>query len=204
MALRSLDEINREFMLEVLNKTTPPVKRPLRKKRGILSVSSNILFFLAIFVILIAIFTSGSGDGAPKEFLGYYYHVAKTSSIENEVQSGALILAYEPNPQTLKVGDNITFIRGGAAAVTYKIVKIEENYDNNGARRFTTKGISNYPDIEIIYEPDIVGKAILVIPVAGAFISALDEDIFLVFIISGLLLLLSFFLRFLFYKTRRN
>jgi len=83
-----------------------------------------------------------------------------------------------------------------STSMTHKIVGIYENYDSSGARGFQTKGVNNTnPDRDIVYEANVVGKVIFILPVIGMVLSYLNENIFLMFIIFGLCVLLSFFLR---------
>jgi len=182
-------------------------KKNKKKQRGILSLISDLLFYLAICTVLLAVLTSvpGNGNGAPRMFMGYSYFTVLTPSMQNEIPKGSFILVKETKSQDLNIGDNITFMKDANNSVTHKIVDIYENYENSGARGFQTKGVNNLnPDKNIVYEANVIGKVILVLPAVGAAISYIRANIYIVFIFFGLCILLSFLLRGLFANISKS
>ena len=178
-----------------------------KEKRSIFALVSDMLFYLAILMVLFSALTyaPGNGNGSPRMFLGYSYFTVLTPSMQDEIPKGSFILVKETDPRELNIGDNITFMKDANTSVTHKIADIYENYENSGARGFQTKGVNNVnPDRDIVYESNIVGKVILVIPAAGAVISYLRAHIYIVFIIFGLCVILSFLLRGLFTRYSGN
>ena len=212
MAVKSLEDLNREFMLECIlryqSEPDKPLKLKEKKQSKVTDASpkkpkfvliSDILFYLAILVILISALPSSNG-GAPRPIMGYSYFTVLTSSMQGEIPKGSFILVRQTDPQKLKTGDNITYMLNWNTSVTHKIVSIYENYKNSGARGFQTKGINNAsPDDEIVYEKNVVGKVALVLPVVGAVISFLGANIYIVFIFFGLCVIFSFVFRFVFH-----
>jgi len=223
--IKTLDEIIQEFqaerraktgasetadfrtgtaLKEIFGQPAEPDKQAEKKKRGIVAVISDILFYLAILTVLVSVLTSGQ-NGAPKMFMGYSYFTVLTSSMHDEIPRGSFIIVHKTDPRKLNTGDNITYMRDASTSVTHKINKIYENYRNSGTRGFQTKGVNNAePDREIVYEANIVGKVILAIPGAGAVISALRADIYIVFIIFILCVILSFLIRILFANPKKK
>ena len=156
--------------------------RTAARKRGAYAIISGVLISLAILLVLFSALTSSS----------YAFFTVLTSSMHDEIPKGSLILTHKVDPQDLKAGDNITFMRDWRTSVTHKIMNIYENYQNDGARGFRTKGVNNAsPDEEIVHEDYIVGKVVLSIPAIGAAMSYLGENIYIVLIIFGLCLALS-------------
>ena len=200
MALKSLEELNRGFMSESLQKTEAsvpanPPKREHRKKRGPLTVISIILLCLTISMALLSAFLP-HGDETPKAVAGYYYFTVLTSSMQDELPKDSLILVKQAHPQSLKIGDNITYMRDGGVSVTHKIIDIYEDYRDGGARGFQTKGTNSAaPDKDIIDEANVVGKVVFSIPAIGAAMSYLRENIYTALIILLLLTGLLFFVR---------
>ena len=217
--IKSLSELNREFQMEIVElPKTPEIfetseifenpaenkKKTQKKKRGMFALISDILFYLAIFMVLFAVLTSspGNNNGTVRTFMGYSYFTVLTPSMQDEIPKGSFILVKKTEPQELNTGDNITFMKDANTSVTHKITNIYENYENSGAKGFQTKGVNNAdPDKDIVYEANIVGKVIFVIPGMGAAISYLKTNIYIIFIIFGLCILLSFLLRLLFGKS---
>ena len=214
--IKPLSELNREFQSELSEITEMTETSELsemteiteitveKKKRSIFALISDMLFYLAIFMVLVAILTSapGNNNGKVRMFMGYSYFTVLSPSMQDEIPKGSFILVKKTDPKELKIGDNITFMKDANNSITHKITEIYENYENSGATAFQTKGVNNAnPDKDIVYEANIVGKVVFVIPGAGAAISSLRENIYIVFIIFGLCILLSFLLRGLFGKT---
>ena len=166
------------------------------------------LFYTAIFTVLLAVVLSEPKGALPKMFMGYSVFVVLTSSMQGEISEGSLILVKQTDPQELKTGDNITFIKNETKTVTHKITDIYENYENSGSRGFQTKGVNNAtnpkPDKDIVLASKVAGKVIFVLPGAGAAINNLKGNITVLFIIFGACVLMSFVIRGLPFKSHRQ
>jgi len=182
-----------------------PQQKSLKKKRGLFTAISDMLFSLAVIMILFIVLVPGSNDGTPKTIFNYSYFTVVSPSMQDEIPQGSFILVKNIDPLALTTGDNITYMADRSTSVTHKIVGIYENYDNSGTRGFQTQGVNNpNPDSEIVYEANIVGKVIFVLPAAGVVLSYLNENVFLIFILFGLCVLFSFFLRGVFAKSAKR
>ena len=174
-------------------KETQPERR---KAYSLLATISDALFSLAIVMILVVALFPGPDGTAPKRILNYSYFTVMTPSMQDEIPQGSLILVKKIDPLKLKEGDNITFLAEHGTSVTHKIVGIHENFGHSGARGFQTQGVNNAnPDGEIVYEANVIGKVVLVLPLVGKILSGIGENFFLLFLIFSLCILLSFFLR---------
>jgi len=172
------------------------LSRSEKKLRSPIAILSDLLFFLAIGAILLSALGFSSRSGAPKMFLGYSYFTVLTSSMQSEIPKASFILVRHIDPQQIKVGDVVTYMLDANTSVTHKVINIYDNYNNSGARGFQTKGVNNPdPDKDIVYAANIVGKVIFSVPVAGAVISYLAANLYLVFILFGLCMVISFSIR---------
>ena len=199
----NIDELIRIF--DEQHESDNNTAKPKKKQKGIFALISDIMFYLAIVIVMFSFITSGPKDGGPRMFMGYSYFTVLTGSMQDEIPKGSFILVHTTDPQKLKVGDNITYMLNANTTVTHKIMNIYENYENSGARGFQTKGVNNpNPDENIVFEANVVGKVIFHVPMAGAIISSLRENIFVVFIIFGLCIALSFLIRILFAKPKKQ
>ncbi|MDO8615544.1 MAG: signal peptidase I [Dehalococcoidia bacterium] len=101
---------------------------------------------------------------------GYRATVITGGSMQPSIGLGALVVSHPVSPDSLHVGDVITFRRPEAATdVTHRIVGIEQV---NGASSFTTKGDANAsPDPNAIHFTSDVHRAVLTVPYAGYVIS---------------------------------
>jgi len=202
MPFKSLEEFNRDFLLEYqsVEPEAPqePQKRQMRTQgsRDAHAFISDILFYLAVAIVLFTFMTSNLGSGPPRMILGYSYFTVLTSSMQDEIPKGAFILVHKTDPSSLKVGDNITYMRDRSTSVTHKIVGIIDNYDNSGTEGFQTKGVNNSnPDKDIVFAANVVGKVVLVLPGLGAAIYGLRANLHILFIMFALCVILSFTLR---------
>lgn len=188
MKLKTLQEINNDFMSAKRNQKAEPKK--------IYAVIASIMFYLAVFLIFIMVLTFDAGDASSQSLFGYSYFTVVSGSMEDEIPNGSVIFVKSTDPQDLNVDDNITFIRDKHTTVTHKVINIYEDYDGNGARGFQTKGVNNInPDKDAVNEEDVIGKVTIVIPGAGKAIAFINERSYIIFIILGLWLIISFGLR---------
>ena len=174
-----------------------------KKKRTAFAVLADMLFYLAIIAIFFTLLSPGTDSGRPRSILGYSYFTVVSNSMKDEIPKGSFVLVRETPPHELMEGDNITFMRGRYDPVTHQIIAIYENYDSSGARGFVTMGTNNlHPDDDIVYEANVIGKVVLVIPNLGAAITYLGANIHIVFIFLAICILASFGIRGVFAKSR--
>ena len=178
MNIKTLQEINREF-LSVNQRQT----RNKRLKR-VLVFLMDTAFFLAVFLILILLFTVATETGRYRSFLGYSLFTVTGNSMNGEIPRNSLILVKSISVHDLMVGDNITFVKDRYTVLAHKIIEIHEDYGNG--RGFQTKGINNaFPDSHIVNEGDVIGKVIRVYPGIGAAVFFLSKKLPIILIILG-------------------
>jgi len=176
-----------------------------KKTTAIFTFVSNAIFYLAVVLILLTVLTTGADAGVPKTIFGYSYYTVLSQSMQDEIPKGSFILVKSVNPQVIKAGDTITYMRDRNTSVTHKVVDIYENYNNSGSRGFQTMGVNNSaPDADIVRETSVVGKVVFVLPAVGAIMSSLAANVYLVFIIFGLCVVISFCLRGVFTKPSKK
>lgn len=103
---------------------------------------------LVILVVLCAIFLMGS------RLMGYQVFTIISGSMEPEYNVGDLIYVKKVDPQTIKVGDDITFILNEDLVVaTHRVVRIDaEN------QHFYTKGLANeIEDSDPVHFNNVIG-----------------------------------------------
>ena len=122
--------------------------------------------------------------------LRYQTYVVQSGSMEPAIHVGSVIVATAVDPNSLKTGDIITFIRpGDQESITHRIVGI--NGGPNG-RTFVTQGDANgTPDQGEIRFDRLAGKVQFSIPYIGyafGFIGS-QQMRFLFIVVPGMLLL---------------
>ena len=165
---------------------TPDAARPRKAKTSSFISTSSIMLYLVVLVFLFAAITSQNHS---------FFNVT-TSSMHDEIPKGSMILVRRTDPQSLEVGDNITFMREWDTSVTHKIVHIYEDFPISGARGFQTKGNNNAnPDSLVVREENLIGKVVFTLPGIGTAVSLLAENIYIVYTIFVLFLALTITLR---------
>ena len=112
-------------------------------------------------MIVAALFVRTTSDGAPRSLAGYSGMIVLTESMQSEIPKGSLVIAQQVDPETLQIGDDITYMANQTTSVTHRIVGINENYENTGQRAFQTQGIMNdQPDSQPVPAVNVVGKVV--------------------------------------------
>ena len=136
-----------------------------------------VLIILSI-IISISSFTAKANNGVPDLF-GYTPFSVQTDSMQPEFSKGDYIFVEECDPNSLQVGDIVTYhtlIEGNRAINTHRIVEI---IDEDGMLQFRTQGDNNpEPDQLLLAPGDVVGKYNgTKIPVLGSVIDFLSTQL---------------------------
>ena len=126
----------------------------------------KVLFFILICLYLAFIIIQNvSGN---RSVFGYRMFDIASSSMSGVYEVHDVILVKDFDTNKLKVGDDIVYNgeRAGldGKLVTHRIVKIEEN-EKAGGRLFTTKGVKNDIEDPAIYDDQVLGKVVGIVPV---------------------------------------
>jgi signal peptidase I len=121
-----------------------------------------VLVIVCAVSILLSVLLTGSGQ-APS-ILGYSMFRVTTSSMEPTIAADSLIIVRQTEPESLQVGDIISFYSRDPAldgmVNTHRIVEIEQDGDS---WLYTTKGdANNVNDQYTTQEEDIVGTVIFI------------------------------------------
>ena len=128
------------------------------KTRKLLKVISNAL---VIVVVVLAILLHGL------QFVGLKPYSVLSGSMQSVYPTGSLLYTKDVNPETLEVGDVITFKMAGGTLCTHRIIEIVPDEDNPNIVRFRTKGDENDTADPLVDCDRVVGKAVFCIPLLG-------------------------------------
>lgn len=170
----------------------PAVKqRSIGKK--LWRVVSNLLFYGALLLAILAALVYGTGPGEVKDLLGYSYFTVMTPSMQSSIPQGSLIITRRTEPADLAVGDVITFFSSdGSNTVTHRIIEII----SGGELQFRTKGDDNpTPDSTPIAAGRVVGKVLFHVKHLGSVMLALQNNLIWVLALFFLAIALSFTLQ---------
>lgn len=145
-----------------------PVKT--KKPGNIIILAITILICIVLVPILIANLTiivkSFTRPDEVPGFLGYKPFIVLSGSMEPVFDLGDLVLVRETQPESLQVGDIISF-REGESVITHRVKEIIEE---EGQRKFVTKGDNNNVEDRIaVTENKLEGRYLFKVSGLGNF-----------------------------------
>ena len=131
---------------------------PEKAKKVLNSIST----VLVVLVVIIAIFLMGS------RLVGLQVYHVVSPSMEPTYSAGDLLYVKTVDPDSIQIGDPITFVLNEDLVVaTHRVVDIDREN-----RQFTTKGDANKTaDAAPVHFNNLVGKPVFAIPLLG-YVSA--------------------------------
>jgi len=122
---------------------------------GVLVYSLMALAVVAVFLF------NGSGEGVPRDLFGFSAMRVLTRSMQSEIPQHSLIVTRRVDPNSLQVGDDITFFLDETTVVTHRIVTVYYDHEGSGERAFQTQGIENrMPDHQLVIPDNIIGRVV--------------------------------------------
>lgn len=149
-----------------------PEKRPQRHRKW-----GDILFYGVLLVVVVVVLVwKGNTTSSVRTFAGFSAFTVLSGSMEKEIPKGSLILVRQVDPNTLQVGDDITYMKDAETTITHRIVEIIEDDPQTGQRFFRTQGIMNAePDQELVAAVNVVGKVVFHSYAAGQVASVVSR-----------------------------
>lgn len=152
-------------------------KRAVRRYWGVFStIMVAIIFVFAVILVGLRLF-------------GYSLYTVMSGSMEPEYHVGSLIYVKSIDTNELKEGDVITFVADeNNTIVTHRIEKI---VNENGTRKFQTKGDANEAaDAKLVHNKNVLGVPTFQIPILGylAFYIQRPPGIYIALVAGTLLL----------------
>ena len=142
--------------------SAPPPKKQHRRRRSGLPA---IILCLALFAfsVVISLFGTGDSTDAPVDILGFSAMTVLSRSMQDYIPQNSLIITRNVDPDTIEVGDDITYLTGEdvTVTITHRVIYIYDDYQGTGLPGFQTQGTNNTrPDPDIIYAQQVVGMVI--------------------------------------------
>ena len=134
----------------------------MQKAKKFKKVWDTVTTVLVVLVVIFAIFLMGS------RLVGLQVFHVISPSMEPAYSEGDLLYVKEVDPDSVKVGDPITFVLNEDLVVaTHRVVAIDSE-----ARQFTTKGDANKTaDAAPVHFNNLIGIPVFAIPLLG-YVSA--------------------------------
>ena len=126
---------------------------------------------------------------------GFKVYGVLTGSMEPAYPTGSLIYVRDVDPNTLRIGDVITFSLSPNVIATHRIVDIVADENNPNMRRFQTKGdANNSVDASLVNPTHIIGKVAFSVPYLGDIANYIQNPpgTYVAILVSGVLIFLVF------------
>ncbi len=122
-----------------------------------------IVLTIAALVLAFSLVQSKVRGGEPS-VLGCRMYIVLSGSMSPAIETGSLVVVKPAAPESIRVGDIITFGGGGSSVTTHRVTAVE----NEGGLSFRTKGDANEVEDPLPVSADrLVGKVVFSIPYAG-------------------------------------
>lgn len=149
--------------------------------------ASNFLFYFSIVIVIYVgyIYVNNQKESVPPQsVLGYAPMTVLTKSMDSVIPKNSLILSKSVDPNTIEIGDDITFLLEDNSTITHRVIGIYENYEGSRQRGFETQGVDNpMPDKDIVYEKNMIGKVVFHSLLLGQLLIFIRKHIIIVFIL---------------------
>lgn len=166
-------------------------RRPARFPAAAIRIAGNLLFAVLLLFLTGAVLflIQGKFSGEAPSLFGYQIYAVLSGSMSPAFDTGSVVFVRPVDPQTIEVGDVITFTGGGDHLTTHRVVDID---DSEGIV-FTTRGdANNVNDPNPVPVERLVGRVCGAAPYLGymmGFVRTRQGLIILVFIPAVLIIL---------------
>jgi len=162
-----------------------------------------VYYVLLALLVAVTVMFHGADEETPRHYFGFTGMVVLTRSMQNTLPQGSFVLVRNVDPNTLQVGDDITFLHSETAVITHRIVGIEEDFADTGGRAFITQGTANPArDQQPVLAINVVGRVVFNNMFVGQLFTFVQNNLLLCVILLVLLYGLFFGLRLLFSTMR--
>lgn len=159
-------EMIAEMKRELAEASKPENVSKQRKKR-VFKILGNLLFAVLLLSLLFVLYQviMVKRTGNVPSLLGYRLYNIETESMHPTFPVGTIILARSPkNPDSLKVGDVVTFINLDGDRVTHRIVRVSNTTEGKVAYRTKGDNPANSIDKDLLTTDRVEAVFILKVP----------------------------------------
>lgn len=177
-----------------------------KKKKKFFWVGEIIFYSILICIILGAFLIKSNSGGRPTSFAGYSMFTVLTGSMQSEIPKGSLVITKNVDPETLKIGDDITYMANSTTTITHRIITIVEKYQETGKRAFETQGIMNSkPDKNLVPASNVVGKVVFHSKFLGDMATFIGKNwLFIIFVFAVIVIVCTVLKKVLNEETPKN
>ncbi len=154
-------------MKRELEEASKPENVSRSRKKRVFKVLGDLLFVVILLSLLFILYQviSVKRTGNIPNFMGYRLYRIETESMSPTFPVGSIILARSPSdPNSLKVGDVVTFINLDGDRVTHRIVRVSNTTDGKVAYRTKGDNPANSMDNDLLTTDRIEAVFIFKVP----------------------------------------
>lgn len=141
------------------------------------SLAGDLLFYGFLVALVVVTVRQLTSSGAPKRIAGYSAAVVLSGSMQDVIPKDSLIITRQVDPNSLSIGDDITYLLDPTTTVTHRIVGITEDYLSTGQRAFWTQGTMNEEQDELPAPAvNVVGKVVFHSLLLGRIIQQIQRN----------------------------
>ena len=123
---------------------------------------NTVTTIVVVLVVILALLLVGT------RLLGIQTFVVLSGSMEPHYHVGSVIYVKDVPPDSLQVGDDISFLLNQKTVATHRIVEILPDSDDPAVFYFRTKGTNNdVVDANLVHSKNVLGKVVGTIPLLG-------------------------------------
>lgn len=170
------------------DKVKDPIKFNMKKGKGFIV---NFLIFLGIIFLSLSLFLTVKRVNPNYNFFNNYIYNYNDTNMEDDIKYNSLVIVSKLKREDLKVNDDIAYKQDHDQIKIVRVVELIDNKQNE----FKTKSISHiFEDEDILKRSEVLGKVKYTTPILGGVFAVLVSNFWLVYLISGLLLLIAYLL----------
>ena len=169
-------------MKKIETKTSSDESKSAWKRAGSILLWA-LIGILSVVVLLIGIVFAKSliSPNEVPSLFGYKPFIVMSGSMETEIYEGDLVFAKVVEPETLAVGDIISFRENEGTVVTHRIAEI---VNDDGELKFYTKGdVNNSYDVGFVTVTRLEGLYVGKISGAGRVVLVMQEPTTLIIVL---------------------
>jgi len=163
---------------------------------------SDILFYIAIFMIVFVAMTYRIGTNRAVNFFNFSFINNVDPDIEEKIPVGALVVAKTVNSDKLTIGDRIMYIQKGDAVMLGRIINIINEENNRYSFQIQSGSTNLISAQDVVWDSNVVGRVQIVIPNLGRIFHLVANNFVFVFVLFFIIISASFTLRMLYEKEK--
>jgi signal peptidase I len=172
---------------QVLQGTVP------RRRSVMALLLAGLLFILPLALLFCGAFLFGMPRNPSKSFFGYRCYNVLTSSMSPAIKQGDMILVKMCAPETVKLGDIISYSPESNIVLTHRVKQIVTEPNDESLLRFITKGDANQIEDPPVSADRLIGKVTGRLPGVGNASAAIRGHLVWRLLAGLLILLLTVF-----------